>query len=172
MYNSYRIVREYGRPAYGPREVTMMKIPTKARYGVRVMVDIALHRDSGAPVLLRDIAARQKLSERYLEHVITALRNAGLVKSVRGAKGGYYLGREASAITLYDIVEATIGRLDLVDCVTAPEECERAERCATKGVWGELSGEFQRVLRSKTLEALAQEERTLADECGDPMYYI
>ncbi len=148
-----------------------MKIPTKARYGVRVMVDMAIQKSS-TPILLRDIARRQELSERYLEHVITALRNTGLVKSVRGAKGGYLLGRDPASITLYDIVEATIGPLDLVDCVVEPQECPRSGQCATRSVWEELSFALQAKLKEITLEALAQRELELASECRTPMYYI
>jgi Rrf2 family protein len=136
------------------------------------MVDIALQRDSRSPVLLRDIAARQELSERYLEHVITALRNAGLVRSVRGAKGGYFLGREAAEITVYDIVEATIGALDLVDCVADPGECDRLPRCASNSVWAELAGAMKLVLAGKNLEELARQEKELQDECATPMYHI
>ncbi len=148
-----------------------MKIPTKARYGVRVMVDIAMQR-SASPVLLRDIARRQELSERYLEHVVTALRNAGLVKSIRGAKGGYLLGRDPSRITLYDIVEATIGPLDLVDCVVEPQGCPRSGQCATRDVWEELSLALQNKLKELSLEELTARELELQAECGTPMYYI
>ncbi len=135
------------------------------------MVDIALQK-SASPVLLRDIAGRQELSERYLEHVITALRNAGLVKSVRGAKGGYLLARGPGLISLYDIVEATIGPLDLVDCVMEPQDCSRSGRCATRNVWEELSFTLQNKLKETTLEGLAARELALQAECGMPMYYI
>ncbi|MCL4368959.1 MAG: Rrf2 family transcriptional regulator [Actinobacteria bacterium] len=148
-----------------------MKIPTKARYGVRVMVDIALQK-SASPVLLRDIARRQELSERYLEHVVTALRNAGLVKSIRGAKGGYLLGRDPGTISLYDIVEATIGPLDLVDCVVEPQGCPRSGHCATRDVWEELSFSLQNKLKEISLEELTEREIELQAECGTPMYYI
>lgn len=135
------------------------------------MVDIALQKSS-SPILLRDIARRQELSERYLEHVVTALRNAGLVKSVRGAKGGYLLGKEPGLISLYDIVEATIGPLDLVDCVVEPQNCPRSGQCATRNVWEELSFTLQSKLKEKTLEDLAARELELQAECGMPMYYI
>ncbi len=138
---------------------------------MRVMVDIALQR-SASPVLLRDIARRQELSERYLEHVVTALRNAGLVKSIRGAKGGYLLGRDSSQITLYDIVEATIGPLDLVDCVVEPQGCPRSGHCATRDVWEELSFALQNKLKEINLEELVSRELELQAECGTPMYYI
>ncbi len=135
------------------------------------MVDIALQKTT-SPVLLRDIARRQELSERYLEHVVTALRNAGLVKSIRGAKGGYLLGRDPGTISLYDIVEATIGPLDLVDCVVEPQGCPRSGHCATRDVWEELSFALQNRLKEISLEELTERELELQAECATPMYYI
>ncbi|MEW6553807.1 MAG: Rrf2 family transcriptional regulator [Actinomycetota bacterium] len=138
-----------------------MRLPTKARYGMRAMLDLALHYEEDKPVLMRDIAARQGLPEKYLEQVLIPLRHARLVRSVRGAGGGYLLTRDPAQITLLEIVEASIGELTMVDCTGDPGYCERGERCATQVVWKELTQAIRDSLMNRTLAGLVDIETGL-----------
>ena len=131
-----------------------MKLSTKGRYGARFMVDLAVHYGEG-PVLLKDVAGRQELSEKYLGHLVPPLKTAGLVSSSRGAHGGYCLARHPSEITLAEVVEAVEGPLVIVECVKAPDVCTRAATCVTRDVWSEVASTIQGVLGSITLETMA-----------------
>lgn len=135
-----------------------MKLSTKGRYGLRAMVDIAQQQESG-PVAIHTIAQRQNLSGRYLEQLLIPLKQAGLVKSVRGAQGGYVLGRSAGKITVGDIIRVLEGPIAPVDCVNelSPDECNRADYCVTRKVWSRLRDSMAEVLDSYSLEDLARE---------------
>ena len=111
-----------------------MKISTKTRYGMRFMIDLAQSQGEGR-VALKDIADRQGLSKKYLEQVVAPLASAGLLDVTRGNQGGYRLSRDASAITLADIVAASEDGLELLDCMGSLSACERAEDfCEREGV--------------------------------------
>jgi Rrf2 family protein len=140
-----------------------MKISTKGRYGLRIMVDIALHESDG-PVTLHEIAERQSISEKYLWQVINVLKSAGLVRVTRGARGGYQLARPSSGITLYDIVVPLEGTFELVDCVYSKNHCVRSEQCAARDVWRNLSEEIERLFRSITLETVVSLARKRQNE--------
>lgn len=115
-----------------------MKISTKGRYAVRVMLDLALN-DRGACIKVKEIAARQEISEKYLEQIIAVLNRAGYVKSARGAQGGYRLARAPEEYTVGMILRLTEGSMAPVACLEegAPE-CARCSTCDTLGVWKEL----------------------------------
>jgi Rrf2 family protein len=130
-----------------------MKISTRARYGMRAMLDIASNSDGGL-VLLRDVASRQDISKRYLEHMMTQLREAGLVISTRGASGGYRLARDPADIRLDEIFEALEGEIAPVDCVKDSSGCDRAEDCATRRLWCEIAQAMRSVLAGQTLADL------------------
>lgn len=136
-----------------------MKLSTKGRYGVRLMVDLAVHYGEG-PILLKDIAERQSISEKYLWQLIPPLKNVGLITSFRGAHGGYTLARPPQEITVKDIVVTVEGPLSLVDCVSDPEACDRVETCVTRNLWQEISEKMLAILNSYTLETLAQQQRS------------
>jgi Rrf2 family transcriptional regulator, cysteine metabolism repressor len=147
-----------------------MKLSTKGRYAVRAMVDLAMNQD-GSPVLLRDIAHRQDLSERYLEHLMLALKNTGFVRSSRGANGGYTLAREPVDISILEILRATVGDLCLVECVHDPDFCSRTPTCAVRDVWVEVCDVAGAILGRTSLENLADCQR--AKDASEPaMYYI
>jgi Rrf2 family protein len=148
-----------------------MKISTKGRYGLRAMMDLAAHQSEGRPVFLADVAKRQDISEKYLEHIFSALRNAGLVSTLRGRKGGFLLSRAPAEITASDIITALEGRFAVVDCVREPKTCDRADACAARDIWGLLGTKIEEVLSGFTLKELAemQEQKTA---CGNSMYYI
>ena len=108
-----------------------MRLSTKGRYGTRAMLDLALNFGK-EPVLLRDIARRQEVSEKYLEHSVSALRKAGLVRSIRGARGGYVLAKPPSEIRLSEIMEVLEGSMAPVDCVDDAHVCHRANLCVSR----------------------------------------
>lgn len=136
-----------------------MKLSTRGRYGVRFMLDLALN-DDDRPVLMKDLAGRQGLSEKYLGNLVPPLKAAGLVRSVRGARGGYLLSKRPEEISLKDIVSALEGSLCLVDCVDEPDRCSRSASCVARDVWHEASRNISRVLEEITLE-------TMVRRCGE-----
>ncbi len=130
-----------------------MKFSTRARYGMRAMLDIAVN-SQGKLVLLKDIAARQGVSKRYLEHMMTLLRDHDLVVAERGATGGYQLAREPRDIRLDEIFEALEGGLEPVECVRDASVCERTDECVVRDLWCEVTDAMKGVLHDKTLEDL------------------
>ena len=130
-----------------------MKISTKGRYALRLMVDIAQHVDSG-PVSLRDAARRQQLSDKYLEQIVTPLARAGLVRSVRGAGGGYLLTRKPEEYTVGDILRPLEGDLAPVECATDGAWCARSGDCLTVGLWQEIHRAVSAVVDGTTLADL------------------
>lgn len=135
-----------------------MKLSTKGRYGARAMVDIAIYHRQG-PVLLKDIAKRQHISEKYLGHIIASLKVAGLVRSIRGAQGGYILARAPVQIKLAQIIEALEGSTSPAECVDDPEFCPRADICVTRDIWSEIKRTTDKVLESVSLQDLMENQR-------------
>jgi len=114
----------------------MIKLSTKGRYGTRLMLNLALHYNAGKEaVVLKNISKEEDLSIRYLEQIIIPLKINKLVKSVRGAGGGYTLARDPSRITVCEIIEVLEGSCALVDCLEDPDICERIGECTTQVVW-------------------------------------
>jgi len=133
-------------------------------------VDLALHYGEG-PILLKDIAKRQQISGRYLEHVIVSLKVAGLVKSMRGARGGFSLAKPPFQIRLSEIIQIMEGSIAMVECVDDPKVCSRADLCVTRDIWAEMKKVMNGVLESTTLQDLIERQR----EKRKPeavMYYI
>ncbi len=128
-----------------------MKISTKGRYGLRILLDLALH-NSDAPRLIRDIAESQQISEKYISRLIVDLRRAGLVRSIRGAKGGFRLARNPEEVTLLEVVEVMEGALSIVDCVRKPEKCDRFGNCATRDIWEGLNNDIRECMKKITLQ--------------------
>ena len=136
-----------------------MKISTKGRYALRMMVDIA-QQGRECPVALREIAQRQGISVKYLEQIAAVLTRAGYLKSVRGAQGGYILTREPKEYTAGEILRLTEGNLAPVECLEAEKNlCPRAEHCTTLRLWEELNQVVRQVVDGRTLEDLADEKR-------------
>ena len=146
-----------------------MKLSTKGQYGTRALLDLAINWDKG-PIQLKDIAKRQNISLHYLEHLITPLIAAGLVRSTRGAKGGVWLAMPPKEIRLNEVIQTLEGSIAPVECVNRPEACSRSEFCVTRDVWGELKNAINGVLESTTLQDLV--ERQKAKEQPKAMYYI
>ncbi len=138
-----------------------MKLSTRTRYGVRMMLALARHYGQGS-VYLKDIAKIEEISEKYLSQIIIPLRGVGLVHSVRGAYGGYSLAKAPSEITLKDIVDVLEGDC-LVDCVRDPGVCPRTLSCASRDVWDLLGGKISELLASVTMEKLLQMDEEKAN---------
>ena len=143
-----------------------MKLSTKGRYAVMAMVDLARH-SNGAPVCLSEIAERQEISLAYLEQLFAKLRRNGLVKSVRGPGGGYHLAREASKVTVADIIKAVEEPIDSTQC-GGRENCQENQRCMTHDLWEELGQQIHVFLSSVSLADVV-ERRVLgrSKPCND-----
>lgn len=131
-----------------------MKISTKGRYGLRILIDLAMHSGGDTPRMLKDIAGSQQISAKYLSRLIIDLRRARMVRSVRGIRGGFFLAKKPSEITLLDVLEAMEGTISVVDCVIAPEKCQRHRGCPSRGVWCELNDGIRALMRKTTLEEI------------------
>ena len=136
----------------------MVRLSTRGRYSARIMLELALRFGNG-PVLLREIAKNQGISAGYLEHIMPPLKAAGLVRSSRGAHGGYTLARQPSEITLGEVVCVVEGNMALVECVVAPKICNRADLCVTRDVWGRVSEKIAEVLNAITLEEMVDRQK-------------
>jgi Rrf2 family protein len=130
-----------------------MKLSTRVRFGLRIMVQIAAEGDS-QPVLARRVAAAQAISQAYVDQILVPLRAGGLLRSQRGPRGGFQLSRPADQITVLDIVEVLEGKLNLIDCVDSPNSCDRLVGCVTHPVWRKLTRAIQDTLSGITLAEL------------------
>ena len=147
-----------------------MKLSTKARYGMRAMLSLALD-DGKGPVPLRKIAKEQGISEKYLEHLMASLKSASLVRSVRGMRGGYRLAKPSSQIRLDEVVRVLEGSIVPVECVGDPGLCRRSRFCVLRDVWGQVKEAMEAVLESTTLQDLVERQREKEQSEGT-MYYI
>ena len=140
-----------------------MKISTKGRYAVRVMLDLALH-NTGECIKVKEIASRQGISEKYLEQIIAILNKAGYVKSVRGAQGGYRIARDPGEYTVGMILRLTEGSLAPVACLEEDYGvCERCDTCETLGVWKELYAAVNHVVDGVTIADLVERRKKRLD---------
>lgn len=136
-----------------------MKISTKGRYAVRVMLDLALN-NTGECIKVKEIAARQGISEKYLEQIIAILNKAGCVKSVRGAQGGYRIARDPQEYTVGMILRLTEGSLAPVACLEEDYGvCEQCDTCETLGVWKELYKAINQVVDNVTIADLVERRK-------------
>ncbi len=141
-----------------------MNISTKGRYGLRAMVDIAVH-SFGDYIPLKIIAERQSISENYLEQVFSVLRKANLVKSARGSQGGYTLSKEASKITVGEVLRTLEGDLDITgDDGGALDVDKTIKVCINTLVWQEVNEQINKVMDSVTLQDLVEKYKSLNDE--------
>lgn len=139
-----------------------MKVSTRGRYALRIMLDIAQNGDGVTPVSFKDVSEREAISFRYMEQIGTALTRNGFLTSVRGAKGGYFLSRPPSEIMVGDVLRATEGDLAPVFCATDPESCPRSTTCATQVLWERLDKAISDVVDNVSLQDLIDESRRRA----------
>lgn len=147
-----------------------MKLSTKGRYGLRALIDLAVYSENET-VSIASIAARQNISESYLEQLIAKLRKAGLVTSVRGAGGGYKLAKRAEEISVGDILRALEGSLDLVECPGLKEEsaCDSSDFCVTKYVWQRINDSINQTVDGISLSQLVEESRNVGNKAGSAL---
>lgn len=145
-----------------------MKLSTKGRYGLRAVVDLAVHADEEA-VALSQIAERQGISMNYLEQLIAKLKKAGIVNGIRGAQGGYMLAQPAEAISVGDILRALEGDLSPVDCSEVMGEglCSNSDSCVTKYVWKRISDSINEAVDGIMLSELVEESRRVMAGTGN-----
>ena len=142
------------------KEGDRVKLSTKGRYGLRALIDLAQYSEQ-TPVSITSISSRQDLSERYLEKLMSMLKKAGLVRSVRGAGGGYVLAKPADQISVGDVLRALEGSLEPVDCAGLDPEggCRAADSCVTKYVWQRINESINRTVDEIMLSHLVEESR-------------
>ena len=141
-----------------------MRFSTKGRYAVRALMDLAMFYDRG-PVNLHSIAERQDVSSDYLEQILRKLRDAGLVRSMRGPRGGFLLARRPENITIWDVIVALGEAAAPAPCALEDEnlstDCKRSQHCAARLMWVDLAKHIEAFLRDRTLHDLCEEARRL-----------
>lgn len=141
-----------------------MKISTKGRYALRLMLDLATY-NTGEPVSIKDIAKRQQISEKYLEQIISILNKAGYVRSIRGSQGGYLLKKKPEEYTVGMILRLTEGDLAPVSCVSEENyECDKRDTCVTIKVWQRINDAVNNVVDNITLEDLLEWQTEKSDQ--------
>ncbi|MHB9096483.1 MAG: RrF2 family transcriptional regulator [Syntrophales bacterium] len=148
-----------------------MKLSTKGRYGVRLMIDLAAHYGDG-PILLREIAKREEISEKYLSNLVNPLKATGLVEATRGVHGGYVLAKPPDEISMQEIVEVLEGTLCLVDCVEKPIVCSRTSRCSAHDLWKEMADGMAQALKKYTLADMVVRQKAKLDNLTHDNYMI
>ena len=143
-----------------------MKLSTKGRYGLRALIDLAQYSEM-EPVSITSISDRQGISERYLEQLMAMLKKAGLVKSIRGAGGGYILAKDLKEISVGDVLRALEGNLEPVECsgLNPEERCKAADSCVTKYVWQRINDSINQTVDEMKLDQLVEESRKMG--CHD-----
>lgn len=136
-----------------------LKLSTKGKYGLKAMFELALS-SNGEPVSLKYIAKKQGISDQYLEQIFSILKKAGLVKSVRGAQGGYYISKEASEITVADILKVLEGDMAFTECLLDKDLCENFDSCATKYVWAKIKESIEEVTNSISLQDMIDDYKS------------
>ena len=139
-----------------------MKLSTKGRYGVKAMVDLAINY-GGSPVSIKSISQRQNISEYYLEQLFSSLRKAKLIKSIRGAQGGYILNRQPEDITVSDIIEVLEGPIEISDCLDGVT-CNNVDCCATRLLWKKIKTSIDEVTNSVTLKDIVEDYKAMKEK--------
>jgi Rrf2 family protein len=142
-----------------------VKLSTRCRYGIHAMFDLAQYAGSG-PQTIHAIAERQLVPEQYLEQIIGVLRREGLVKSVRGAQGGYMLSRPPDEITVGQLLRLLEGPVLMADCIGDADACIRSGQCPSRIVWERLTDRINEVINSVTLQDMLTDHVRLTDEEG------
>ena len=148
-----------------PEEGGQMKLSTKGRYGLRVMIDLAIYSET-EPVSIQSIADRQNISERYLEQLMAKLKKAELVISTRGASGGYRLAKPVGDISVGDVLRALEGDLRAVTCDAQDGEggCENADLCVSRYVWQKINASITNTVDTMYLDQLVEESRKIKEK--------
>lgn len=132
-----------------------MKLSTKGRYGVKAMVDLAINAGD-TPISIKAISGRQNISEYYLEQLFSPLRKASLIKSIRGAQGGYILNRDPKDITVAEVMYVLEGPIEIADCIEGAS-CDNIDCCATRLLWEKIKNSIDEVMESVTLQDIVND---------------
>jgi len=138
-----------------------LKVSTKGDYGIRALVELAQHYGGGT-IQSAEIAARQRIPEPYLDQILTNLRRAGFIRSVRGPQGGHELIRDPLSLRLREVIEALEGSLNPIDCLEDSSACTRGGGCAQRGMWEEVRDATVAILDRTTVADIAARERPVA----------
>lgn len=141
-----------------------MKLSTKGRYGVKAMVDLAI-RYGGEPISIKCISERQKISEYYLEQLFLPLRKANLIKSIRGAQGGYILNRAPEDVTIAEIIYVLEGPIEISDCIEGVS-CNNIDCCATRLLWEKIKNSIDSVMEATTLKDIVDDYNNMINNRG------
>lgn len=141
-----------------------MKLSTKGRYGVKAMVDLAINYGE-EPVSIKSISERQKISEYYLEQLFSPLRKADIIKSVRGAQGGYVLSRPPEEITVAEVINVLEGPIEISQCLDE-DSCSNIDNCATRLLWARIKESIDSVLKSTTLKDIVNDYNNININLG------
>ena len=139
-----------------------MKLSTKGRYGVKAMVELAIHY-GGSPLSIKTISQRQGISEYYLEQLFSPLRKAKLINSIRGAQGGYVLGKEPKDIKISDIMYVLEGQIEIADCIEGVS-CDNIDCCATRLLWTKIKNSIDEVMESITLQDIVDDYNRIKEK--------
>jgi Rrf2 family protein len=148
-----------------------MKLSARSRYGLRAMLELALNYNNGH-ILVREISNKQNISRRYLEHLIVSLQGAGLVKTIRGKKGGCALAKKPSEIKVADIVKVLDGTIIPVDCISEEDSCDKRKICVARNVWVKVKDAVDKVLNSITLSDMVKWHKKKIKNSDTTVYYI
>ena len=141
-----------------------MRLSTKSRYGLRILMQIAMENQEGKAAQGKTISKKQDISEPYLEQIMIPLKNAGYVRAMRGCNGGYFLNKNPQDITVLAVIELFEGELNLVDCVSDENNCPRVKECQTSNVWKKIAGSMRDTAGKITLASILDEHKDNALE--------
>jgi Rrf2 family protein len=141
-----------------------MRLSTKSRYGLRILMQIAMENQEGKAAQGKTISRKQDISEPYLEQIMIPLKNAGYVRATRGCNGGYFLNKNPQDITVLGVIELFEGELNLVDCVSDENNCPRVKECHTSNVWKKIAASMRDTAEKITLASILDEHKDNALE--------
>lgn len=147
-----------------------MKVSTKGDYGIRALIELAHHFGDSKPTQSGEIAARQNIPESYLEQLLTTLRRAGFIRSVRGPQGGHALVRDPGTVPVSEVVAALEGAILPIDCLDDSSACSKSGGCAQRDMWQAVREAILGVLDNTTIADLAEKDR--AESAGGARYVI
>ena len=139
-----------------------MKLSTKGKYGVKAMVELAIHYGE-TPISIKTISQRQNISEYYLEQLFSPLRKAGLIKSIRGAQGGYILGREPRDIKISNVMDVLEGPVEIAECIDGVS-CDNIDCCATRLLWAKIKNSIDEVMEGITLQDIVDDYNRIKEK--------
>ena len=140
-----------------------MKFNTKTRYGVRVVLELALNADKEGGTFQKDIAENQDVSVKYLDHIVASLKKAGLITNIGGKKSGYILTKAANEITIYDVYAAFEDDLAIIDCLLTEGDCPRKGTCVLKDYWCDLNKSIKTSMTGMNIALLAEKHKLVSD---------